>query len=416
MATIKPFRGIRPVSNLVRRIVSPPYDVLNPEEARALANEDPLTFVRVIRPEVDFPAHIDPHSPEVYDRGASNLRELIESGNLIMDETPRFYIYELARDRHFQRGLMCGLSLDEYDRGLIRRHELTISEKELDRARHMQALEANTGLVLATYRAMGAIDRLVDGICDASSPVSEVISPDGVSHRLWAVDGRHNIRRLEGFFAEAEALYIADGHHRAAAAARYRGIKREHDSGSGREGPWDYFLGVLFPHDQLRIFGYNRLIRDLGGLDRQTLLDRIGESFIISKAGHILPDRPKLFGMYLEGEWYRLEALEGTYPKDDPVLSLDVSILQKNLLAPVLGIGDPREDRRVDFLSGRNAVAEMETRCGRDMKLAFTLFPLKIEQVMLIADRGVIMPPKSTWFEPKLLSGLVVRSLKGPIS
>ncbi len=412
MARIEPFRAWRPRPDLAERVASPPYDVINTEEARELAGGNPLSFLHVVKPEIDLPPGTDPYAPEVYEKGAENLRRLIADGVLIREGRPALYLYRQRMGGHVQTGVVAGASVDEYEADLIKKHEHTRRAKEDDRTRHVEALNANTGPVFLTYRARPEIDALVAELT-AGEPVYGFTAPDGVVHTLWVVDDPADRDRLREAFAGVPVLYVADGHHRSAAAVRVRAKRREANPAHTGEEPYNFFLSVIFPHDQMMIMDYNRVVRDLAGMDEAAFLDRVRERFDVEAASEPKPREPRTFGMYLGGRWYRLRAKDGTYPADDPVRSLDVAILQDNLLAPVLGIGDPRSDERIDFVGGIRGTAELErlVDSGR-WAVAFAMHPTSIDQLFAVADAGKVMPPKSTWFEPKLRSGLIVRPLE----
>ncbi len=412
MARIEPFRAWRPRPELAPRVASPPYDVVSTEEARRLAEGEPLSFLHVVRPEIDLPQGTDPYAPEVYAKGAENLRRLIEDGVLIREERPALYLYRQTMGDHVQTGVVAGASVDEYEAGLIKKHEHTRRAKEDDRTRHVEALGANTGPVFLAYRARPEIDALVERLA-AASPVYDFTAEDGIRHTVWVVDDPGDREALQAAFREVPELYVADGHHRSAAAVRVRAARRAANPNHTGDEPYNFFLSVIFPHDQLRILDYNRVVRDLAGMDPATFLRRVGERFEVEPTDAPRPTRPRTFGMYLDGRWYRLRARPGTFPEDDPVRGLDVAILQENLLAPVLGIGDPRSDERIDFVGGIRGLEELERRVGSgDWAVAFAMYPTSIEQLFSVADAGLVMPPKSTWFEPKLRSGLIVRPLE----
>jgi len=411
MAEIRAFTGIRPRADMVAKVASPPYDVMNTAEARQMAGENDASFLHVVRAEIDLPDGVDPHSDEVYRKGAENLQALLARGILQRDGRPSLYIYEQTMGAHRQRGIMAEVSVAEYEQGIIKKHELTRQDKEDDRTKHIDMLNAHTGPVMLTYRAQEAIDRLVDEICRTTAPVYDFVASNDVRHRFWVVSDPTQIVALSAGFREVPALYIADGHHRSAAAARVAALRRARNPHhTGRE-PYNYFLGVLFPHDQLQILGYYRAVKDLNGLDRDTFLRRVAEKFTVTPTNEPVPPAQHQFGMFLDDQWYRLIAKKGSFSPSDPVLSLDVAILQENLLRPILGIASPRTDRRLAFIGGIRGTEELERRCHTDMRIAFALYPTGVEQLMAIADSGAIMPPKSTWFEPKLYSGVVVHSL-----
>jgi uncharacterized protein (DUF1015 family) len=410
MSDIRPFRGFRPHPDHVKAIASPPYDVLNSEEARRMAQDNPLSFLRVVKAEIDFEPGVSLYSNEIYEKSAANLQALITEGHLIREGEDAFYVYQLTMGDHVQRGLVCGTSVQEYEDGLIKKHEFTRREKEDDRARHVETLMANAGPVLLTYRANADVDALVEGIC-AGAPTYDFIADDGIGHAIWVVTRGDLVARLRSAFEGVDALYVADGHHRSASAFRVRNNLRARNPGHTGNELYNHFLAVVFPDTQLRIMAYNRVVKDLNGLDKAGLLAAIGEHFEVRPADIADPPESKQFGMFLDGSWYRLTAKAGTYPAGDPVKSLDVAILQDNLLAPILGVEDPRTDARIDFVGGIRGTKELESRCAEDMAIAFALYPTGVDQLMAIADAGEVMPPKSTWFEPKLRSGVVVRSL-----
>jgi len=411
MARIEPFRAWRPRTDVCARVASPPYDVLSSAEAREMAGDDPLSFLHVVKPEIDLEPDTDLYSPEVYAKGAENLRRLIDDRVLLREEIAAFYLYRQRMGDHVQTGLVAGASVDEYEADLIKKHEHTRRLKEDDRTRHVDALNANTGPVFLTYRARPEIDALIARLTEGD-PVYDFTAPDGIQHVLWVVDDAGDRDTLTAAFHKVPELYVADGHHRSAAGTRIRALRRDANPAHTGEEPYNFFLSVIFPDDQMMIMDYNRVVRDLNGMDATTFLDRAGKRFEIEPVDEGRPPSGKSFGMYLGGRWYRLEAKAGSYPSDDPVKSLDVAILQDNLLAPVLGIGDPRSDERIDFVGGIRGLGELERMVDSgDWSVAFALFPTSIQQLFAVADAGLVMPPKSTWFEPKLRSGLIVRPL-----
>ena len=411
MSDAKPFRGYRPRSGLINQVASPPYDVMNEQEAREMAAGNPLSFLHVVRAEIDLAPGVDVHSDEVYEKSAGNLQRLIDDGVLIRDKSPCFYIYQLTMGKHVQRGLMAGVSVSEYEEGLIKKHEFTRMEKEDDRARHVDLVNANTGPVMITYKARPEIDGFIDQVCSPHEPVYDFNSDDGIRHTMWVVSDAGQVERLQDLFGKVGALYIADGHHRSAAAYRVRNLRKERNPKQTGSEAYNYFLGVLFPDNQLQILGYYRAVKDLNGLSADEFIANVKGNFEVHVTDMTVPSKPRQFSMFLDGKWYRLIAREGTFDEKDPVERLDVAILQKNLLQPILGIDDPRTDDRIDFIGGIRGTKELEKRCGEDMKVAFALYPTTVTQLMDIADNGQVMPPKSTWFEPKLRSGMVVRYL-----
>jgi uncharacterized protein (DUF1015 family) len=412
MAHIEPFRAFRPRPEFAERVASPPYDVLSSEEARDMVADNPLSFLHVVKPEIDLPPGTDLYAPEVYAKGAENLKRLIEDEVLIRDPAPALYLYRQRMGDHVQTGLVTGASVDEYERDLIKKHEHTRPAKEDDRTRHIDALDANTGPVFLTYKARPEIDGLVARLTEARSTY-DFVAPDGIQHILWVIDDAADRDALVHAFQSVPVLYVADGHHRSAAAVRIRATRRDANPSHTGEEPYNFFLAVLFPDDQMKILDYNRVVADLNGRSIDTFLSGVSERFDVARTGSGRPVRATTFGMYLAGNWYLLTARPGTYPEHDPVRGLDVAILQDNLLAPVLGIGDPRSDQRIDFVGGIRGLGELERHVdsGR-WAVAFALYPTSISQLFAVADAGQVMPPKSTWFEPKLRSGLIVRPFK----
>ena len=408
MSQLKPFKAYRPKPDLAAQVASVPYDVINTEEASQLAAGNPHSFLHVARPEIDLPADFDIHADEVYATGVKNLHSLIESGTLFQEGTPCLYVYQQTMDGRAQLGLVGLCSAKEYEDGRIKRHEYTRQDKEDDRTRHVTEQKANAEPVFLTYRAVPDIDALVEQV-RATTPVYDVVTPDGIGHTVWVISEASQLAALDQLFAAVPALYIADGHHRTAAAIRYAQACRAACAQPTGQEPFESFMAVVFPHDQLRIFDYNRVVKDLNGLSPEAFLARLGEQFVVAPSTDRQPTRAASFGMFLGGAWYALTAKPGSFPASDPVRSLDVSILQDNVLAPILGIQDPRTDTRIDFIGGIRGMDELEKRVNNGFKVAFSMFPTSLDQLMSVADADQIMPPKSTWFEPKLRSGLLVR-------
>jgi uncharacterized protein (DUF1015 family) len=407
MSIVRPFAGLRPPRDRVLSVACPPYDVVNTEEARALALGNPRSFFHISRPEIDLPPSADPHSEAVHALGLANLRRFEREGTLARDAAPRFYLYRQRMGAHVQTGLVAAASVEEYQRGLIKRHELTRADKEDDRTRHIDVLGANDEPVFLTYRAHREIDAAMERLT-ARQPEYDFCSEDGIGHTFWVVENPGDIASLQTLFAALPALYIADGHHRSAAAARVRDLRKGRGAQSG-DAEHDFFLAVIFPHDQMQILAYNRVVRDLNGLSPEAFLERLAERFEPRSGDPKNPTRLGEFGVYLRGRWLAVAARAGSSIPGDPVSALDVSVLQANLLAPVLGIKDPRTDPRIDFVGGIRGTAELERRVNSgEMQVAFSMVPTRIDQLLAIADAGQIMPPKSTWFEPKLRSGLVI--------
>lgn len=374
-----------------------------------MAEGNEISFLHINKPEIDLPREVALYDDRVYATGARNLRRFMATGVFVREAEPLFYIYQQRMGGHVQAGVVCAASCQEYADGLIKRHELTRKDKEDDRTRHTHELNANAGPVFLTYRKRPEIDAAVDAI-RKGQPLYDFVAPDGIAHTVWPVPAEQNAA-FQAAFARVPALYVADGHHRAASAARV-GLERKAANPNHRgDEPYNYFLAVLFPHDQLRILDYNRVVKDLNGLSPEQFLVKAAEKFTVAATGTPRPEAPRRFGMFLGGKWHRLEARPGTFPAGDPVRSLDVAILQENLLAPVLGVADPRTDKRVDFVGGIRGLGELEKRVREGWAVAFALYPTSLDQLMSVADAGLVMPPKSTWFEPKLRSGLLVRTL-----
>ncbi len=409
MSEIRPFRALRPRPELARQVAAPPYDVISSEEARQLAAGNELSFLHVTKPEIDLAPEVDLYDDRVYAKGVSNLRRLIAEGVLIRDPHPCYYVYQQRMGDHVQAGLVGAASCAEYEQGLIKRHEFTRKDKEDDRTRHVDEQNANAEPVFFTYRKRPEIDALVDQV-RATPPLYDLVTEDGIGHTVWIVP-QHLTDAFTAAFAQVPALYVADGHHRTASAARVGLERRAANPHHRGDEPYNYFMAVLFPHDQLRIMDYNRVVKDLAGLTPNRFLALLADKFTVAPTDTPRPQAPHQFGMYMEGQWYRLTANPGTYPENDPVRSLDVSILQENVLAPLLDVRDPRTDKRIDFVGGIRGLGELERRVREGWAVAFALFPTSLDQLMSVADSGQVMPPKSTWFEPKLRSGLLVRTL-----
>ena len=411
MADIRPFAAWRPAPDLAAQVASPPYDVLNSDEARAMAADNPNTFLHVVKAEIDLAPDEAKDNEKVYAKSCANLTAMIESGVLLRDPKPAFYIYRLTMGDHQQFGLAVGCSVDEYVDGRIKKHEFTRRDKEDDRARHMEVLGVNAGPVLFTHRPDETVRGLVRGIVAAETPAVDFTADDGVGHAVWVVDDEANVAAIRDAFAGIDAIYVADGHHRTASAHRVRDIYRDRNPNHTGDEAYNHFLAVVFQEDELKLMGYHRVVADLNGLTSEEFLAKVGEIFDVEPTDTPEPADHASFGMFLDGAWRRITARPGSYPADDPVRGLDAAILQELLLDPVLGIGDPRKDPRIDFIGGSRGAGELERRCNDDMKVAFAFAPASVGQIMAVADAGAVMPPKSTWFEPKLRSGLLVRSL-----
>ena len=415
MSVITPFAAIRPPPEKAAQVSAPPYDVLDSAEAHAMAQGNPLSFLRVSKPEIDFSEDIDPYSDAVYARGVENLNALIDEGHMIREARPCLYLYrqimQINGVQQTQIGVVAACSVAEYEAGLIKKHELTRAEKEADRTRHVQETNANTGPVFLAYRACPDIDAIVTRN-SAGAPVYDFTAADGIQHTVWVVDAPEEIDALVAAFSQVPALYIADGHHRAASAATVCRRRRAATPNPTGDERFNFFLAVMFPHDQLYIMDYNRFVFDLNGLDEAAFLQRVSEKFDVQPTDVREPKQAQDFGMYLGGKWYLLRTRNGSFNNSCPVSRLDVDILQQNLLHPILGIGDPRTDTRIDFIGGIRGMDELERRVDeRPGSVAFSTFATSMDQLMAIADAGCTMPPKSTWFEPKLRSGLLVHAL-----
>ena len=411
MPVIKPFKAFRPKPELVSKVASPPYDVLNSEEARQLAKDNPYSFLHVNKAEIDLDSSIDHYDRKVYEKACENFDRLIENKVYLQDKQEKIYIYRQIMKGRAQTGLVVCVSVNDYLKGKIKKHENTREDKEKDRANHIDFTNANTGPVFLTYKAKDEIKKIVSRWTKEENPVYNFTSEEGITHTCWVIDDESTIQQLIEFFAEVDYFYIADGHHRAAAATKV-GLKRREQlkNYTGKE-EFNYFLSILFPHDELYVIDYNRVVADLAENSEEEFIQKISEKFIIEEYSGEGPYRPETrhtFGMYLNNCWYKLTAKRGTFDEDDAVDSLDVSILQNNLLTPVLGIEDPRTDQRIEFTGGIRGLGELEKRVKAGMKVSFSLYPTSIEELMKVADAEKLMPPKSTWFEPKLRSGIFI--------
>lgn len=399
MATIKPFAALRPRADEAAQICELPYDVMSSEEARAMAAGKPLSFLHVSKPEIDLDPKWDVHDERVYARGLENFRRLVSERHLIQDAQPSFYLYRQIMGAHTQVGLVAVASCEEYLQNIVKKHELTRPDKEDDRVRHIETLESQTGPVFLTYPAQPAVDRLVQAQTQ-KTPAVDFTASDGVRHTSWVINQPEHIRDLESAFAKIPYLYIADGHHRSAAAARiYRSRQ-----GRGRSG---FFLSVIFPHNQMQILPYNRVLKDLNGLTPALILEKLAAVFTLSTPGSAQPAQTHELGFYLAGQWHTLKFREALLTSPDPKERLDVSLLQQHVLTPLFGIDDPRTNQRIQFVGGIRGTAELEKLVNTGQAAcAFSMFPTSIEDLMAIADGGGLMPPKSTWFEPKLRDGM----------
>lgn len=413
MVNIRPFRGLRPKLELTSRIAAKPYDVLNSEEARLEFEKEPLTFLQISKPEVHFSKDIDQYADEVYEKGNEIFQKFISEGLLVRDEEPSMYIYSQVMNGRRQTGLVAGSSIDDYFNNTIKKHELTLTAKENDRIRHMKTKMAQPGMVFLTYRKVDAIDQLVNSII-AETPLVDFTDELDVVHQLWKVSDADTLQQFQHLFAtQVEASYIADGHHRSAASAKVGAAIREEKGQYTGEESFNFFLSCLFPSEQLQIIDYNRVVKDLNGHSVQEILDLLSPNFEVEEQSSTYkPSSLHNFGMYLGGKWYQLKAKPHTYDDQDPIKGLDVTVLSQYVLDPVLGIKDQRTDKRIDFVGGIRGLQELSKRVDSgEMAIAFAFYPVTLDQLMSIADNDMIMPPKSTWFEPKLKSGLVINLL-----
>ncbi len=413
MAIFKPFKGYRPPKEIVKDLASRPYDVLNSQEARKEAGDNPYCFLRVVKPEIELPENIDLYSQVVYDKAKENFRKFIDKGYLVQDKKSHFYVYAQTWGKKTQYGIVGCAGVEDYMNGNIKKHELTRPDKEEDRMNHVRITNANAEPVFFTYHANKDLDDIVARIVK-EKPVYDFIADDGFGHHFWIVEDDQDIETIERLFNEIPCFYIADGHHRTAAAALVGNEKKQKNPNHTGDEEYNFFMAVLFPDNQLTIIDYNRVVKDLNGLSKEEFINKLKENFVVEEKGTELfkPEKLHTFGMYLEGKWYSMVAKDNTYDDNDPIGVLDVTVLSKYVLDEILGIKDLRTDKRIDFVGGIRGLKELERRVDSgDMKVAFALYPVIMKQLMDIADTGNIMPPKTTWFEPKLRSGLVVHTL-----
>ncbi|MBE5987303.1 MAG: DUF1015 domain-containing protein [Paenibacillaceae bacterium] len=412
MAIVKPFQCVRPNKEEASLVAALPYDVYNRKEACEITAENPKSFLNIDRPETQFSQDIDIYDDRVYEKAAALLKDWMKDGTFELDGTKAYYIYELIMEGRSQTGIVACSSIDDYVNGVIKKHENTREEKELDRIRHVDTTDAQTGPIFLAYRSALDINRLVEEK-KKTEPLYDFTADDGISHKVWKIADPETVGMIEESFLHIPATYIADGHHRAASAVKVGLKRREETSGYTGEEEFNFFLSVLFPDDQLMILPYNRVVKDLNGLSQEAFLAELSNGFTVTSVGEEAygPTEKGTFGMYLNNTWYCLKA-KPVLMSEDPVKGLDVSILQDNLLGPILGIGDPRTDKRVDFIGGIRGLKELEKRCAEDMTVAFSMYPTSIGELFSVADAGLLMPPKSTWFEPKLRSGLFIHMLK----
>ncbi len=410
MAKIIPFKGLRPQNNIAPQMATLPYDVMNVEEARHY-KKDPYHFYHVTRAEIDLPEGTDVHNISVYEKARENLDQLIADKVLVQDDEPSYYIYELVMDGHSQTGLICGSSVNDYNNGVIKKHELTKPEKELDRINHIKTTRAQTGIVFLAYKDNEEVQEIIERWKTNHKPEYDFVAEDGIRHILWMMDDYAKVASITRLFDEdVPCTYIADGHHRVASAAKV--CKEMRDNGMSITGDesFNFFISCIFPESQTKILDYNRVVRDLNGLTKEQFLTALNNDFKVERKGgvQVKPQVPHEFGMFLDGEWYHLTVRDESYD-NDPIGVLDVTILQENILSKIFGIGDPRTDDRIDFVGGIRGLGELEKRVNsKEMAVAFSCYPVSFKQLCSVADMGKVMPPKSTWFEPKLRDGLVV--------
>lgn len=413
MAKVRPFKAVRPFAGKAEKVVSLPYDVMNRTEAAEMAAGNPYSFLHISRAEIDLPEEKDAYARRVYEKARDNLTENLRSGVFIREAAPAFYLYRQTMAGRVQTGIVGCVSVDEYADNTIKKHELTRVEKETDRICHFDICNANTEPVFLTYRENKTISEITESYIESHDPEYDFVTESGIGHQLWPVTDKELIERISEAFSAVSALYIADGHHRSASAYHVGELRRKQNPDYTGEEEFNYFMAVLYPDSALKIYDYNRVVADLNGLNEEEFLH------LVEKAGFTVelkgekpwrPEKAHRFSMYLSGKWYRLTAEERLI-SDDPVLALDVSILQNHLLNPILDIKDPRTDKRIDFVGGIRGLQELERRAETDMKLAFAMYPVTVENLMEISDAGKIMPPKSTWFEPKIGSGLFIHEL-----
>lgn len=414
MSIVKPFKGILPKNEIVEKVASLPYDVMNREEAKQMAGDNELTFLRVVRSEIDVEDSVDIHDESVYQTARKNLDAFIEDGVLVQDDKENFYIYRQIMKGRVQTGIVGCTSIDEYLNDNIKKHEYTRPEKELDRINNFDYCDANTAPIFLTYRKNDDINLIINNWIKFHDPMANFISEDEITHIIWKIDDQGIVSEISELFKKVEYLYIADGHHRSASSVKVGQKRRASNPNYDGSEEFNFFMSVIFPDEDLFIMDYNRAIKDLNGNDKETFMSKVSEKFEINEIGKekYKPMERSKFGMFIDGCWYELVAKDGIYDKNDPVERLDVSILQNNLLNPILGIDDPRTNTRIDFIGGIRGLDELQQRVEGGMAVAFSMFPTTMDDLISIANAGQVMPPKSTWFEPKLRSGLFVHKLK----
>ncbi|HAU84485.1 MAG TPA: DUF1015 domain-containing protein [Lachnospiraceae bacterium] len=411
MATVRPFQCVRPNKEVVSRVAALPYDVYNREEAKEVVKKEPLSFLNIDRAETQFDDSVDTYAPCVYEKASEMLHAWIDNGTFIKDETNCYYVYELIMNGRSQTGIVACSSIDDYQNNIIKKHENTRADKELDRIKHVDTCSAQTGPIFLAYRSKKEINIIVDAVMK-TEPLYAFTSDDGVTHNVWKIADASDVGKIQDAFAKIQEIYIADGHHRAASAVKVGLKRREENPGYTGDEEFNYFLSVLFPHDQLMIMDYNRTVKDLNGYSKEEFFEKIREHFDLEEmSGKASPTKKAEFTMYLDKKWYRLTAKKELQDITDAVARLDVSLLQDYLLGPVLGIQDPRTDKRIDFIGGIRGLEELERRADEDMKVSFAMYPTSITELFDVADAKKLMPPKSTWFEPKLRSGIFIHEI-----
>ena len=411
MATIRPFQCVRPRVDVAERVAALPYDVYNRQEAKEEVRREPLSFLKIDRAETSFDDTVDTYAPEVYQKAKELLQADIQAGIYERDSNAAYYVYELVMDGRSQTGLVACAAVDDYVNNVIKKHENTRADKEIDRITHVDTCSAQTGPIFLAYRSQQKINEIVAKV-QKTQALYDFTAVDNITHRVWKIDSEADVEKIENTFRDIDRIYIADGHHRAASAVKV-GLKRraENQNHDGTE-EYNYFLSVLFPHDQLMIMDYNRTVKDLNGLEKEEFFHKVKENFQLEeKEQPVKPDAKGTFGMYVDKRWYKLTANPQLFEGKDAVERLDVSVLQDYLLGPVLGIGDPRTDARIDFVGGIRGLAELEKRADEDMTISFSMYPTSITELFDVADQNLLMPPKSTWFEPKLRSGLFIHEI-----
>lgn len=410
MAKVLPFASYRPAKDVVSEVAALPYDVYKRAEAKAFVQDKPKSFLRIDRPETQFPDDFDMYSQEVYDKARDMLSEDMSNGTYIHDEKPDYYIYELIMDGRSQTGIVAVVSVDDYINGTIMKHENTLAAKEQDRINHIYNCGAQTGPIFLAYRDRAKVNEIVNRV-KLTDKTYGFTADDGVTHNVWVISDEQDITAIKAEFAAEDKIYIADGHHRAASAVKVGLKKREENPGYTGEEDFNFFMSVLFPESELAILPYNRVVKDLNGLSAAEFVDKLKTGFEVEEVtSQFQPDSKATFGMFLEDKWYKL-TIHDDLKSDDPVSGLDVSLLQDNILTPILGIEDPRTDKRIDFVGGIRGLSELERRVHTDMKVAFSMYPTSINELFEVADAGLLMPPKSTWFEPKLRSGIFIHKI-----